>query len=127
MHYGFGYSQKSNDNGNEIIITKHISKEEYDKHNKNMEFCRYYSHLKDIYSLVGDNGKKYLQYMELVSDNTKTERMNDKHIGLEGNRLLINYLTSIGMFIDYGEKEIGKALGQNARKEFQKKTNELYD
>jgi len=127
MHYGFGYSQKAKNNDKEIIITKHISKEEYDKHNKDMEFCRYYSHLKEIYSLVNDNANKYLQYMELVSNITKTEKMNDQHIGLEGNRLLINYLTSMGMFIDYGEKEIGKALGKNAREEFQKKTNELYN
>jgi hypothetical protein len=127
MIYGFGYSQKSLDNKNEFIITKHISKEEFDKHNKNMEFCRYYSHLKEVYSLVEYNGRSFLEYMELVNDNGKKESIKDEKIGLEGNRLLINYLTSVGMFIDYGEKEIGKALGKSAREQFRKRTNELYD
>ncbi len=121
MQYGFGYSIKSEQNKNEVIITKHISKEEYDKHRRNMEFCRYYSHLKEIYTLVLDNGKSFLQFMELISDNVKAAEIDDQNIGLEGNRLLINYLTSIGMFVDYGEKEIRKALGKNARNEFQKK------
>jgi len=127
MNYGFGYSQKSVNNKNEIIITKHISKEEFDKHNKNMEFCRYYSHLKEVNSLVEYNAKGFLEYMELVTDNVKTESIKAEHIGLEGNRLLINYLTSIGIFIDYGEKEIGKALGKSAKEQFSKKTHELYN
>lgn len=127
MHYGFGYSQKSDHNRNEIIITKHISKEEYEKHYKNMEFCRHYNHLKEIYSLVEDNGKSFLKYMEFVSNNSETKRKKEECIVLEGNRLLINYLTSIGMFIDYGKKEMGKALGKNAKNEFLKRTNELYD
>lgn len=127
MIYGFGYTQKSIDNRNEFVITKHITKEEYDVHNKNMEICRHYSHMKEVYLLVKYNGKSFLEYMDLVNDDEKSEGIKVERPGMEGNRLLINYLTSIGMFIDYGEKEIGKALGKSARENFRKRTNVLYD
>lgn len=127
MIYGLGYTQKSIDNRNEFIITKHISKEDFDKHNKNMEFCRYYSHLKEVYLLIESNVKSLLEYMDLVNDNEKTKSIKDEQVVLEENRLLINYLTSLGIFIDYGKKEMGEALGKSASEQFLKKTNELYD
>ncbi|WP_339216661.1 hypothetical protein [Ornithinibacillus sp. FSL M8-0202] len=126
MQYGFGYSHIAEDGKKEVIVLKHISEAEYEKHLKNLEFCRHYNHLKNIYSLVINNGKSFLKFSEVLSDNPKADEFDDD-VGLEGNRLLINYLTSIGMFIDYGEKEMSKALGKDARNEFRKKTNELYD
>lgn len=127
MIFCFGYAQKSSENTKEIIITKHISKEEFDNHAKSMDFCRYYSHLKEVHSLIKYNGIKLLEYMNSTSDNKNIKVIRDEQVGFEGNRLLVNYLTSLGMFIDYGKKEMGKALGKNASEEFVKKTNELYD
>lgn len=124
MQFGFGYSEYINGEY-QITIIEHFPKSEYDKHIKNIEFIRYYVRLKQIFTLAESNSDSFLQYMDLVKRGNALS--NDESAVLEGNRLLINYLTSAGMFIDYGEKELGKALGKKYRIDFQKETSRLYD
>jgi len=124
LQFGFGYREYINGK-HQLTIIEHFTKAEYDKHIKNIEFMRYYVRLKQIFTLVESNSDSFLQYMDSVKKgNTKS---NNESVVLEGNRLLINYLTSAGMFIDYGEKELGKALGKKYRIDFQKETSHLYD
>ncbi|UOR13633.1 hypothetical protein [Halobacillus amylolyticus] len=124
MQFGFGYREYINGK-HQITIIEHFPKAEYDKHIKNIEFMRYYVRLKQIFTLAESNSNSFLQYMASVKKGNA--KSNDESAVLEGNRLLINYLTSAGMFIDYGEKELGKALGKKYRIDFQKETSRLYD
>ncbi|MEL3958228.1 hypothetical protein NSQ96_13145 [Caldifermentibacillus hisashii] len=124
LQFGFGYKEYINGK-HQITIIKHLPKAEYDKHVKNMEILRYYGRLKQVYTLAESNSDSFLKFIDSV--NKGNSKSNEESVVLEGNRLLINYLTSAGMFIDYGEKELGKALGKNYRINFQKETNRLYD
>lgn len=123
MQFGFGFREYINEK-HQITITKHVLKAEYDEYIKNMESLRYYIRLKQIYSLTEQNSNSFLDFIDSIKRNPKSK---DEFAISEGNRLLINYLTSIGMFIDYGEKDLGKALGKKYRIDFQKVTNHLYD
>lgn len=124
MQFGFGYKEYINGK-HQITIIKHLSKAEYDKHLNNMEILRYYIRLKQVYKLAESNSDSFLQFMDSV--NKGNINLKEESVIFEGNRLLINYLNSAGMFIDYGEKELGKALGKNYRIDFQEETNRLYD
>ncbi|WP_436866454.1 hypothetical protein [Bacillus fungorum] len=127
MRYGLGYAYSSS-RGREIRIKNEISKEEYDRHVKEMSSISYYTRLKEIHILTSCNSREFLNFMKLVRDNDKSiNKLSSKELVREGNRLLINTLTAIGMFIDYCEKEMGKALGKQSREEFRKMTNIFYD
>jgi hypothetical protein len=93
--YGIGYVE-SGIGEHEAVIKKNIEKEEYERYQKGLGAISHYKRMKEIYSLVTRNGNEFLSF------SSSLRKGNGKIEGL-AERLLINYLTSFGMFIDYGE------------------------
>jgi hypothetical protein len=73
--------------------------------------------------LVNRNGKEYLEYSSGLKS---TLKLDESHY-FEINRLLINFLSAVSMFIDYGEKYNSKYFGKEKMKEFRSKTHLFYD
>jgi len=127
MQYGAGYSIDSG-KGMEVHITRHIDKDEYEKITKSIEYIAFHRRLKEIYLLVKFNAEQYLEFMRSLT--TKAIRIpdrSDNNLVREGNRLLVNYLSSTSMFIDYGKRNLGDAVGTTAKDEFVKMTHNFYD
>ncbi|CAG9623156.1 hypothetical protein [Sutcliffiella rhizosphaerae] len=122
MIFGIGYRERSKDGVHQFIIQNHISKEEYDTHLTRLAEAGKISEMEDVYNLVKRNKEEYLSFTSQIE-----KHLDNEQLGLEANRLLINFLSSLQMFIDYGERHNKKHFGKEKMKEFQKKTNDFYD
>lgn len=125
MFYGYGYREFIKKGEHKLTIKKHITKKEYDNHTTRLSEINKLNAMTNVYNLLDRNGKEFLTYSTKIKE--QLEKYNEDSIGLEANRLLINYLSSLSMFIDYGEKYNKKYFDKEKLKEFQKNTNEFYD
>lgn len=124
MIYSIGYRDFTIQQGHKFIINKNITKEEYDNHISMIGEIKKLTSMKNIYNLMDRNGKEFLGY---TSEIKKYLPVDNDLICFEANRLLINYLSSLSMFIDYGEKYNKKFFGKGKMKEFEEKTHYFYE
>ncbi|CQR56540.1 hypothetical protein [Paenibacillus riograndensis] len=124
MIYALGYRKFSLEHGHEFIIQKHITKDEYDSHNIALGEASKISAMDNVHNLLNRNGNEFLLYSSGAKD---YQGADEKVAYLEANRLLINYLAAVSMFIDYGEKYNSKYFGKERMKKFQEKTSVFYD
>ncbi|MDH8679931.1 hypothetical protein QE109_17420 [Fusibacter bizertensis] len=122
MIYLKGYREKTSE-GWTIQITKHITEKEYNSHKDSLADANKINAMTDVHNLVVRNGSEFLDY----SSRLKNEAKIDKDQYFEANRLLVNFLSSVSMFIDYGEKYHSKYFGKDKMREFQNKTHFFYD
>ncbi|MCP1124541.1 hypothetical protein NKR74_14715 [Bacillus sp. 3103sda1] len=127
MKFGIGYIKRNGDIY-DAVIQKHLTKPEYDQYVQDLSDINLCSRMKQMFQLVKFNHAIFLDFMAfLQSDTEKPENYSDESILLEANRLFINFLNTFGMFIDYGEKNIKKAIGIEAMHDFNKRSSEFYD
>ncbi|MBG9811241.1 hypothetical protein ABD68_06390 [Bacillus endophyticus] len=123
MIYGIGHRD-----GNTLSIDKHITKEEYDKHLKELSKINTLTAMKNVFSLFKRNGEEFINYSSKMKRLLgETSYKDEDDVLLEANRLLINYLSSLSMFIDYGERYNKKHFGKQKMKEFESTTHDFYD
>lgn len=126
MIYAIGYHEPVEQGEHKFILKKNIKKEEYDHHLSSLDEATKLKVMSNIYNLFERNGKEFLNYTAEIPVYLKSNEDKDS-IYLEANRLLINYLSSLSMFIDYGEKLNKKYFGKQKMGEFVDKTHKLYD
>ncbi|MFF2889246.1 hypothetical protein [Paenibacillus sp. NPDC057967] len=124
MIYALGFRDYALEHGQQIIIQKHITKEEYDSHNTSLGEAHKINAMDNVNNLLIRNGNEFLLYSSKAKDYLEGD---EKVVYLEANRLLINYLAAVSMFIDYGEKYNSKYFGKERMKKFQEKTSIFYD
>ncbi|URJ35044.1 hypothetical protein MF625_004367 [Paenibacillus polymyxa] len=124
MIYAVGYQDMSLEQGPKIVIQKHITKEEYENHKSELAEAHKISAMDNVHNLLVQNGEEFLKYSANAENHLKLE---EKVVYLEANRLLTNYLSSLSMFIDYGERYNQKHFGKEEMKKFQEKTHDFYD
>ncbi|PWW20206.1 hypothetical protein DFO73_11620 [Cytobacillus oceanisediminis] len=124
MIYGIGYRERTKDGEHLFNIQKHITKEEYDNHRNTLSEAHKINAMSKVNNLLERNGKEYLDYSSSIEEKLKTDEENVYH---EANRLLINYLSSLSMFIDYGERHNKKHFGKARMEQFRKKASSFYD
>ncbi|MGM1048142.1 MAG: hypothetical protein ACQEXX_18645 [Bacillota bacterium] len=124
MIYAIGYTEFSPEHGRNIIIQDHITEDEYESFNTALGEVHKISAMDNVHKLLERNGKEFLLYSSKVTD---FQEVKGKEAYLESNRLLINYLSAVSMFIDYGERYNSKYFGKEKMKEFQEKTHAYYD
>lgn len=88
MIYAIGFRDYSLEQGQQIIIQKHITKEEYDSHNTSLGEAHKISAMDNVHNLLIRNGNEFLSYSSKAKDYLKVD---EKVVYLEANRLLINY------------------------------------
>jgi hypothetical protein len=124
MIYAIGYRDFSPEREHKFIIQKHITKEEYDNHTTMLGEANKINALDNVHNLLNRNGKEFLFYSSKIKEYLDADK---ELVYLEANRLLINYLSSLSMFIDYGERYNNKHFGKERMKKFQEKTSDFYD
>lgn len=120
MIYFIGYRESSH----QIVVQEHLTKEEYELHQKELSEAKNLEAMKNVYNLFKRNGQEFLTYSSEIEKHLSNDT---DEVYTEANRLLINYLSSLQMFIDYGEKHNKKHFGKTKLKEFQEKTHKFYD
>ena len=129
MIYAIGHREVSQTEGQEFIIDKEIPRAEYDNINKELAEASKLNAMKSVYLLFERNGKEFLTYSNSLKKllNEPEQNEDPEKIFLEANRLLINYLSALSMFIDYGERFNKKHFGKKKLEEFGDKTHDFYD
>lgn len=104
-----------------------ISKEEIDKFFDSQKPVSEYKYIKNLSKITIRNGTELASFLnKIYSGKISVPSMGAGTIYLEGNRLVANYCSFVGMFIDQSEKVLSERSKENMRK-FQKVTNNLYD
>ncbi|TWI57059.1 hypothetical protein [Halalkalibacter nanhaiisediminis] len=124
MIYAIGYREVIKEGQHQFIIEKHITKEEYEEIQSMLGEAKKINSMTHVYQLFERNGNEFLAYISKVNEILNSD---NEQIYLEANRLLINYLSSLSMFIDYGERYNQKHFGKQKLKEFESKTHDFYD
>lgn len=91
-----------NDKG-KIIFVKEISLLEYNKWKKCTEKLQYYKLAKNYRDIAITNGLElvnYLKYIKGISNPNEIRKINATSIGVNANRLMLNYLVSFRTFVD---------------------------
>lgn len=128
MIYAIGYREYTKERIHNFIIKEHITKEEYDTHLKELSEAKKMDALTNVFNLFESNGREFLNYSASITEQIKKQKeIDEDQVHLEANRLLINYLSSLSMFIDYGEKYNKKHFGKQKLKEFEATTHQFYD
>lgn len=110
-----------------IEIIKDIDKEEVDTLFKYQRPITDYKHIKYLYQITISNGRELSSFLNAVYTNKGIiQDMNAENILLEGNRLIANYCSFIGMFIDQIEKVLTRKDKQKIT-DFRKICSQLYD
>jgi hypothetical protein len=123
MIYAIGYREYI-EGSHQFTIKEHITKEEYDRHQHLLDEVNKINAMKNVYELLENNGKEYLSYASKVNEYIEED---ENKVFLEANRLIINYLSSLSMFVDYGERHNKKHFGKARMQKFREKTHEFYD
>lgn len=126
MRYSIGYLKFGQNGEHDLSIEEEMPKKAYDDFIHFKDESNKLNAMTNMYKLLERNGNEYLEYSSNIQDILKTAT-SEEDIGFEANRLLINYLSSLGMFIDYGEKHNKKHFGKEKMKEFTQKTHAFYD
>lgn len=124
MKYAIGKRDYHSGQGHKFIIEKDITKEEYDNHINMLSEAQKINAMENVHKLLVRNGNEFITYTLNLKE---SQSINEELVYIEANRLLINYLSSLSMFIDYGERYHSKHFGKSKMKEFQGKTSFLYD
>lgn len=86
-----------------------------------------YKHIKYLYKISISNGNELQSFLNsFYSNDISIQKMKSDQIFIEGNRLIANYCSFIGMFIDQIEKVLSKK-GNDSLEGFRKTTNDLYN
>ncbi|WP_368901886.1 hypothetical protein [Oceanobacillus oncorhynchi] len=86
-----------------------------------------YKHIKYLYQITISNGQELSSFLNAVYKNKgKIQEMEPEKILLEGNRLIANYCSFIGMLIDQIEKVLTKR-GKQKITDFRNMCSQLYD
>ncbi|MGA3674070.1 hypothetical protein [Lysinibacillus agricola] len=125
MIYAIGFIETIKEGEHQFTIKEHITKQEYDGHLNSLGEATKLKAMANMYKLFERNGNEFLNYTSELQEHLRSDENDD--IYLEANRLLINYLSALSMFIDYGEKYNKKHFGKPKMKEFESKTHALYD
>lgn len=86
-----------------IVIVKEITLEEYEKWKHCTEQLKYYSLAKKFRDIAIKNGLELERYLKKIKRITKLEeirKINNDSIGIESNRLTLNYLVAFRTFVD---------------------------
>ena len=104
-----------------------ISQEEIDNFFDSQKPVSEYKYIKNLSKITMRNGIELASFLNnIYSGKILIPSMGAETIYLEGNRLVANYCSFIGMFIDQSEKVLSERNKENLHK-FQKITNDLYD
>ncbi|MEY9976211.1 hypothetical protein [Lysinibacillus sp. RC79] len=126
MIYAIGYSEFIKEGEHRFTIKDQIKKEEYEGHLSSLGEATKLKTMNNIYNLFERNGKEFLKYTSEIPAYLESDE-DKESIYMEANRLLINYLSSLSMFIDYGKKFNKKHFGKQKMDEFLSKTHKFYD
>ncbi len=86
-----------------------------------------YKHIKYLYKIAISNGNELQSFLKAIySNDMSIQNMKPENIFIEGNRLIANYCSFIGMFIDQIEKLLTKKAGERLES-FRKTTDDLYN
>lgn len=86
-----------------LIILDEITTEDHYAWMESVEQLKYYTlakHFRDIAISNGIEIKKYLKYIARISDMDSLRNANTSAIGIESNRLILNYLVSFRTYVD---------------------------
>lgn len=116
------------ENGEHIInIRNEISEEEVTEFYNSLKPASEYKFMKHMLRITTLNGDELSSFiMNLSHDNRPLSKTDAEKIVLEGNRLVANYCSFIGMFVDHLEKALSSRCKENMTG-FRKFTNFLYD
>lgn len=110
-----------------LNILKEIDQKEIDQLFEYQKPITEYKHLKNLYRITISNGNQLQSFLyNVYSNNQSIEHMNSEILYLEGNRLIANYCSFIGMYIDQIEKVLTK-MSEHKLKDFRATCNKLYD
>lgn len=124
MIYAIGYQEVTLNQERKVVIQKNITKVEYENHKSELAEAHKISAMDNVHTLLVQNGQEFLNYS---AESKNYLGLEEKVVYLEANRLLTNYLSSLSMFIDYGERYNQKHFGKEEMKKFQSKTHDFYD
>ena len=124
MIFAIGYKEYI-EGKHHFTIKKHITKDEYDRHQLILGESSKINAMENVYKLLIRNGTEYLTYSSRIKEYLKRDDGNT--VFLEANRLIINYLSSLSMFIDYGERHNKQHFGKLRMEQFRKKASAFYD
>lgn len=110
-----------------LNIFKEIDQKEIDELFEYQKPITEYKHLKNLYRITISNGNQLQSFLKAVYSNDQSiEHMTSEILYLEGNRLIANYCSFIGMFIDQVEKVLTKK-DEEKLKDFRATCSKLYD
>lgn len=114
------------DGQQELNILKEIQQSEIDEFFDSQKIVREYKHIKNLYNITVSNGNELYGFLStLYSNHESLNGISEEKIYLEGNRLIANYCSFIGMYIDQIEKVLTK--DKEKLESFRLTCNELYD
>lgn len=120
---------KKEENKDTIVeVKKEINATEIKNLYQSLEVLVWYRRIKHIYNISIINGQeleKFLRRMRKTVSIYSLKKEDDKNI-IEANRLILNYCSAIGMYIDIMEKSLSN-IERSKLDSFQKYCSELYD
>ncbi|ATY29078.1 hypothetical protein AB0857_06005 [Bacillus velezensis] len=129
MIHAIGYREKTSPGNHTFVIDSHISQKDYNNHTMNLNEVKKLKTMTAVYELLLKNKEEYSSFSVKLKKELETKKTIQEleALHLEINRLLINYLSSLQMFVDYGEKHNKEHFGKDKMKEFQQNTHYFYD
>lgn len=129
MIHAIGYREKTSPGNHTFVIDSHISQKDYNNHTMNLNEVKKLKTMTAVYELLLKNKEEYSSFSVKLKKELETKKTIQELevLHLEINRLLINYLSSLQMFVDYGEKHNKEHFGKDKMKEFQQNTHYFYD
>lgn len=116
------------ENGELVLeIKKEIDKSEVDNLYKSLESLKHYKQIRNLYRISVDNGNELIRFLKIIYDSNCSKPFNNSDkIIMEGNRLLANYSSFIGMLIDQIEKVLSNIESRRI-KQFRSTCSDLYN
>lgn len=110
-----------------LDILKEINENDVDELYNAFNILVHYKQIKNLYKISVENGNELIKFLKTIyTTNTKVPLGATEKGIMEGNRLIANYCSFIGMYIDQIEKVLSKT--ENKRMvQFRKTCSELYD
>lgn len=116
-----------------ISSIRELSHREYEKYQKAVERLLQFSSDNQTFLIVqlnySDYEKLLVRYFEEWRENAAMSWARMENMGLEINRRLLNYLSSVRTFLDHWETNLKRRYGRNSRrvKRFKNACSEAYD
>lgn len=110
-----------------IEVLKDISQKEVDQLFSHFKPVTEYKHIKNLYQITISNGNELQSFLkDIYSNDLSIQQLKNETYFLEGNRLVANYCSFIGMMIDQIEKVLTKR-GKSKLEDFRNTCRNLYD